>query len=110
MRASAEPASGQVDGASAESVPTVRFWLAADGQRVLIQVWDGCDTRPQRQQPEVAAESGRGLLLVEAMSDQWDWYEPDGWDGKIVWAKASTAKANGARPAGARSGQREYGG
>jgi hypothetical protein len=32
------------------------------------------------------AETGRGLLLIEALSTQWGFYVPDGGDGKIVWA------------------------
>ena len=30
------------------------------------------------------AESGRGLLLVEAISTRWGWYATS--DGKVVWA------------------------
>ena len=92
VRASAEHASGQHDGV-AGTVPVVRFWLAADGPRVLIQVRDGCDTRPRRQQPEVAAESGRGLLLVEALSEQWGCYVPAGWPGKVTWALVAPGSA-----------------
>ncbi len=39
VRASSGPPSGRPDGATAGRVPTVRFWLAADRHRVLIQVW-----------------------------------------------------------------------
>jgi hypothetical protein len=36
------------------------------------------------------AESGRGLLLVDAISKRWDWYFPqDGAGGKVVWALAA---------------------
>jgi hypothetical protein len=31
-------------------------------------------------------ESGRGLLLVEAISTKWDWYFPAETSGKVVWA------------------------
>jgi hypothetical protein len=33
------------------------------------------------------AESGRGLLLVETISDKWDWYFPQDTGGKVVWAE-----------------------
>lgn len=65
----------------------VRLWLRSDALRVLILVWDASPQPPVRVNPGGDAESGRGLLLVEAISDRWDWYatqEPDG--GKIVWA------------------------
>ena len=67
-------------------MPTVRFWLAGDGQRILIQVWDGCDLKPERQEPALATESGRGLLLVEAISSHWGCYPRQQNGGKIVWA------------------------
>jgi anti-sigma regulatory factor (Ser/Thr protein kinase) len=65
----------------------VRLWLRSDTLRVLILVWDASQQPPVRVNRGGDAESGRGLLLVEAISDRWDWYatqEPDG--GKIVWA------------------------
>jgi hypothetical protein len=42
------------------------------------------------------SEHGRGLLLVEAVSKQWDWFPAgpgslwtEGHDGKVVWATVS---------------------
>jgi hypothetical protein len=86
VRASADLPKGRHYGADVGSMPTVRFWLAADPRRVLIQVWDRCQWKPQRRQPQVEAESGRGLLLVEALSSEWGSFTPNGWDGKLVWA------------------------
>lgn len=74
-------------------VPTVKLWLTSDGQRVLIQVWDSDHRRPARQDAGLDAESGRGLLLVQALSTEWDCYTPDGQDGKIVWAMCAGADA-----------------
>src|SRR6266496_3512334 len=51
----AEPPSGRPDGATAGRVPTVWFWLAADRHRVLTQVWDSCQRKPERQDPGLAA-------------------------------------------------------
>jgi hypothetical protein len=67
-------------------VPPLRLWLQADDKRVVIQVWDGNDRLPNRQVANVGAESGRGLLLVEAMSTTWGSYQAEGSSGKIVWA------------------------
>jgi hypothetical protein len=66
-------------------VPPLRLWLHADDSRIVIQVWDGNDKLPTRQVANVGAESGRGLLLVEAMSTTWGSYQAEDSSGKIVW-------------------------
>ena len=74
---------------SMEDASSVRLWLRSDKTKVLILV---CDINPQppvRVDPTEDAESGRGLLLVEALSEKWNWYRPGGADGKIVWAEIS---------------------
>jgi anti-sigma regulatory factor (Ser/Thr protein kinase) len=43
------------------SLPTVRLWLSADHNRVLIQVKDADEWTPVCQQPDPDAEHGRGL-------------------------------------------------
>jgi anti-sigma regulatory factor (Ser/Thr protein kinase) len=67
----------------------VRLWLLADKAQVMILVWDGCP-RPPAPVPGIRedAESGRGLLLVEALSERWGWYYPQGQGtgGKTTWA------------------------
>jgi anti-sigma regulatory factor (Ser/Thr protein kinase) len=69
----------------------VRFWLLSDRKRLLIVVWDACLLPPARLDPADDAEAGRGLMLVEAFSTQWDWYPSvwDGIEGKAVWALVS---------------------
>jgi anti-sigma regulatory factor (Ser/Thr protein kinase) len=71
----------------------IRLWLATDGLQVLICVWDASPQPPTPIDAADDAENGRGLLLVEALSKQWDWFPaepgspPDhGHHGKIVWA------------------------
>jgi anti-sigma regulatory factor (Ser/Thr protein kinase) len=69
------------------SSATVRLWLLSDGLRVLILVGDDSVQPPVRVDSGDDAESGRGLLLVEAVSTQWGWYFPDnGVAGKVIWA------------------------
>lgn len=65
---------------------SVGLWLRSNSQKVLAQVWDGNQSRPQEREPGLEEESGRGLLLVEAHSADWGSYVPEGWTGKIVWA------------------------
>jgi anti-sigma regulatory factor (Ser/Thr protein kinase) len=91
VNASAGPAGSRPGEVTADDASTLLFWLAADGERALIQVWDSCERKPQRQAPELAAESGRGLLLVEALSTAWGSYVPNGWAGKVVWALVTAA-------------------
>ncbi|MFK8910173.1 ATP-binding protein [Streptomyces sp. YS-3] len=53
--------------------------------RLLLAVYDGSQVLPARLEADYAAESGRGLLLVEAFASR------SGWDrvpeGKKVWAE-----------------------
>jgi Histidine kinase-like ATPase domain len=67
-------------------VPPVRLWLCSDKEKVLIQVWDGDERMPEPQSFDLDAESGRGLLLVESLSQEWGAYRPEGDSGKCVWA------------------------
>ena len=67
-------------------IPVVRLWLRSDRDRVVVQVWDGDDEMPVRQDPELDAESGRGLMLVEHLSLEWGSYRPRNPGGKVVWS------------------------
>ncbi|MGW1253791.1 ATP-binding protein [Streptomyces sp. NPDC002513] len=59
------------------------FLLMPDGVRV--EVADGCSRLPVRAVGDVLADGGRGLLLVEAVTDRWGVTpRPDG-SGKTVW-------------------------
>jgi anti-sigma regulatory factor (Ser/Thr protein kinase) len=68
-------------------LPTVQLWLSADHERVLIEVWDADERMPVCEQPDPSAEHGRGLFLVETLSENWGTYRPAGYPGKIVWAR-----------------------
>ncbi|GHH88400.1 ATP-binding protein [Streptomyces capitiformicae] len=57
---------------------------------VRIEVADACETRrPKTLRSEPEAESGRGLLIVEALADKWGVEDRD--LGKIVWAELSAS-------------------
>ena len=62
----------------------VQLWLVSDGRRVVISVADASPDPPVPMNPDGATESGRGLMLVEAVSARWGWYALP--QGKIVWA------------------------
>jgi anti-sigma regulatory factor (Ser/Thr protein kinase) len=54
---------------------------------LAILVRDFCPGTPQPLDAGACDESGRGLLLVESMSDRAGWCPPeDGTPGKVVWA------------------------
>jgi len=66
----------------------VRLWLVSDLAQILILVWDASPQPPVRINTSGETENGRGLILVEAISEQWGWYGLDGSAGKFVWAIA----------------------
>jgi hypothetical protein len=56
-------------------------------QRVVAAVWDGSNHRPARAAPDdPEADHGRGLLLVETLSEEWGVHTPERSSGKVVWA------------------------
>ncbi len=60
------------------------FELSVDaGPEIRVEVRDTGGGRPVPQSPGARDPSGRGLLIVEAMSDEWGVI--DAADGKIVW-------------------------
>ena len=62
------------------------MWLVSDLGQVVVFVWDASPRPPaQAADPGADAEGGRGLLLVEALSERWGHFGYDG-DGKVVWA------------------------
>jgi anti-sigma regulatory factor (Ser/Thr protein kinase) len=51
--------------------------LTGDRHRVLIEVWDADSRPPVLAEPDLDAEGGRGLFLVEKLSERWGYYQPD---------------------------------
>ena len=80
---------------SVQSLAPVRLWLLSDKQRVTILVWDNNPRLPVRVDAGLDAESGRGLLLVEALSTQWGSYPHPDWGGKVVWCEVSLESPGG---------------
>jgi anti-sigma regulatory factor (Ser/Thr protein kinase) len=65
---------------------SVRMWLMSDKARVMTLVWDANPNAPLLVRPGDDTETGRGLVLVNAVSAAWDWYAVPGMTGKIVRA------------------------
>lgn len=65
----------------------IRLWLSTDKERLLIQVWDPSDKLPaQPAHVPADASSGRGLLLVESISQEVGAFKRGSTPGKVVWA------------------------
>lgn len=65
----------------------IQLSLASDRERLLIFVRDFDPGAPAPRHASDDDESGRGLMLVEAISDRFGWYgATDGTPGKVVWA------------------------
>ena len=64
----------------------VQVWLLSDSAQILILVWDASPQPPVLTDVTGEAEQGRGLRIVEAVSEQWGWYASG--NGKFVWAIA----------------------
>jgi anti-sigma regulatory factor (Ser/Thr protein kinase) len=65
----------------------IRLWLLSDKTRLLILVWDGNPRPPVQMDATADAESGRGLVLVDAISEQWGWHPAFDLGGKWVWCR-----------------------
>jgi anti-sigma regulatory factor (Ser/Thr protein kinase) len=67
--------------------PAIRLILTLDRGELVILVRDFCPGAPRTRHPGADDEGGRGLLLVESMSDRFGWYPADdGTPGKVVFA------------------------
>ncbi|MDQ1039925.1 anti-sigma regulatory factor (Ser/Thr protein kinase) [Streptomyces sp. V3I8] len=53
---------------------------------LFIEVWDRSLAAPEMREQSAEAESGRGLLLVEALAKNWGTFRPPA-GGKIMWAE-----------------------
>ncbi len=71
---------------SLESQPPITLRLLADHDRLVIEAWDRSpfDLDPLETGDE--SESGRGLLIVEALSNRWG-SSRTRYNSKVVWAE-----------------------
>ncbi len=67
----------------------IRLDLLQSGPCVLCIVVDPSDSPPVPQVPGCLGEAGRGLQIIDALSDQWGFTTPTDL-GKVVWAMFST--------------------
>ncbi len=60
-----------------------RVEVRVDHHRVRVEVYDSDPTMPVKRHPGPDTVTGRGLLLVEALTDRWGSAPAD--EGKVVW-------------------------
>jgi anti-sigma regulatory factor (Ser/Thr protein kinase) len=70
-------------------IPVIRVCLLTDGVRLLMEVWDQAPGIPVLREVTGDEESGRGLMLVNAIAGKWGWNLAKGQPGKVVWAEMS---------------------
>ncbi len=63
--------------------PPLVVAVDCDGERLQVKVRDGSRESPEPRVADRGDESGRGLALVAAVSDDWGVDQED--DGKYVW-------------------------
>ena len=86
IRASRGLVGSRFGGRWSAGIPPVRLWLLSDCRTVFVQVWDGNNRMPTRQELDPESEGGRGLWLVEAVTENWGAFQPEHASGKVVWA------------------------
>ena len=62
----------------------VRLSVAQRAGRLRVEVADGSDRLPQRREASLDAQGGRGLALLEELSDTWG-VQALPLRGKVVW-------------------------
>ena len=76
--------------------PPVAVEIEAGEQTVTIAVGDGSPGRPRAQTPDVDAEGGRGLLMIDLLAEE-SGIRPQP-PGKTVWAAFARPTTNGDAP------------
>ena len=75
-------------------LPLLWVRLLSDRSRVMVEVWDNLPPAlgaPVVRHPGWEGESGRGLEMIETLSEEWGWEHVPGWRGKRVWAVLATS-------------------
>jgi anti-sigma regulatory factor (Ser/Thr protein kinase) len=72
--------------AGGDAPARITLWMAVQDEELCLRVWDPDPVPPPRDHtPDTWDESGRGLMIVQALSHHWDWH-PAANSGKYVRA------------------------
>jgi anti-sigma regulatory factor (Ser/Thr protein kinase) len=67
----------------------VHLRIGSDGTHVRVEVADACPAGPAKRDFSEQAATGRGMLLVDELAD--DWGTRPSPDGKVVWFEVGAA-------------------
>ncbi|MEU8377878.1 ATP-binding protein [Streptosporangium sp. NPDC048865] len=85
---------GTRDALHARPFPDVKVILCHTERSVLCAVTDPSDQGPCLREPDYEAENGRGLQMVDGVSETWGWAPLES-RGKAVWAAFALPSAGG---------------
>ena len=68
------------------SKPPIALRLLSDGERLVIEAWDHSPADLEHYEAGDDAEWGRGLLVIETLSDSWG-VKRTGYATKAVWCE-----------------------
>jgi anti-sigma regulatory factor (Ser/Thr protein kinase) len=74
--------------AEADEIAVLVEWHKED-HLIELAVWDNAPGEPEKREPDAHDLAGRGLIIVEALADEWGCRAGDE-DGKVTWAWFST--------------------
>ncbi len=78
--------------ASLEEHTPIALRLLANHERLIIEVWDRAATDPVACEPDEETVSGRGLAVVEKLSNRWG-FKRVSFSLKVVWCELILAAA-----------------
>jgi anti-sigma regulatory factor (Ser/Thr protein kinase) len=78
-------------------LPMIGLGIRLTPADLVLEVWDASPLRPVPQDPDIASDHGRGLLLIDALADSWGHRAADG--GKIVWCAVAIPQGAASRTA-----------
>jgi anti-sigma regulatory factor (Ser/Thr protein kinase) len=82
-----ELVSNAIAAVKADAEHPVMLTLHDRPPELRIHVWDHGPGEPARRTAEAGEESGRGLAIVDTLTNrQWGWYSTPASGGKVVWA------------------------
>ncbi len=67
----------------------VEVRLVIDATNIWLEVTDEAPARPDRAPPSGTSTCGRGLVLVDALANEWGVVDVKGGVGKMVWVRIS---------------------
>jgi anti-sigma regulatory factor (Ser/Thr protein kinase) len=78
-------ASAHSTGRDHGKLPMIGLAIRLTAASLVLEVWDASPLRPVPKEAGIAADHGRGLILVDALADAWGHRGADG--GKVVWCE-----------------------